>query len=275
MGEESSLTDSAGQSRGRERRFARVLEADPELGLRLTPGAVGRARVELMAPVHTLDRGVWQAPAHLPDDARLGFLVLDGMLARDLVLGGHACTELLGEGDVLEPTPASRAERLVPFEVLWQVLEPIRIAVLDDSFARALAQWPPVASALMERTIRRMTRMSIHQALLQLSPVETRLLVMFWFLAERWGRVTPDGISLRLRLTHQLIGQLVGARRASVTTGLQHVAASGLVLRRSDRTWLLRGPPPQDLAHLHWPVREVEGDVADAWVGAARQSASP
>ena len=39
--------------------------------------------------------------------------------------------------------------------------------------------------------------MSIHQALLQLSPVETRLLVLFWYLAERWGRVTPDGISVR------------------------------------------------------------------------------
>ena len=50
-------------------------------------------------------------------------------------------------------------------------------------------------SALLERAIRRTLRMSIHQALLQLSPVETRLLVLFWHLAERWGRVTPDGIA--------------------------------------------------------------------------------
>ena len=53
--------------------------------------------------------------------------------------------------------------------------------------------------ALLERAVRRTQRMSIHQALLQLSPVETRLLVLFWHLAERWGHVTPDGITVRLR----------------------------------------------------------------------------
>ena len=73
--------------------------------------------------------------------------------------------------------------------------------------------------ALLERAVRRTLRMSIHQALLQLSPVETRLLVLFWHLAERWGHVTPDGISVRLRMSHELLGQLVGSRRASVTTG--------------------------------------------------------
>ena len=58
--------------------------------------------------------------------------------------------------------------------------------------------------------------MSIHQALLQLSPVETRLLVLFWHLAERWGHVTPDGITVRLRISHEVLGQLwaASARRS-------------------------------------------------------------
>ena len=84
-------------------------------------------------------------------------------------------------------------------------------------------------ATLLERAIRRTLRMSIHQALLQLSPVETRLLVLFWHLAERWGRVTPDGISVRLRMSHELLGQLVGCRRASVTTALHRINDSGLV----------------------------------------------
>ena len=84
-------------------------------------------------------------------------------------------------------------------------------------------------ATLLERAIRRTLRMSVHQALLQLSPVETRLLVLFWHLAERWGRVTPDGISVRLRISHELLGQLVGCRRASVTTALHRVDDSGLV----------------------------------------------
>ena len=107
-------------------------------------------------------------------------------------------------------------------------------------------------STLLERAVRRTHRMSIHEALLQLSPVETRLLVLFWHLAERWGHVTPAGIALRLRLPHALLGQLVGCRRASVTTALQHIYSTGALERRSDGTWLLRGDPPDELAGVHW-----------------------
>ncbi len=92
--------------------------------------------------------------------------------------------------------------------------------------------------ALLERVVRRVQRMSIHQALLQLSPVETRLLVLFWHLAERWGHVTPDGITVRLRISHEVLGQLVGCQRASVTTALRHIDESGLIVRKTDGTWL-------------------------------------
>jgi CRP/FNR family transcriptional regulator, cyclic AMP receptor protein len=131
---------------------------------------------------------------------------------------------------------------------------PVRLAILDDGFGRSLARWPQVMSALLERAVRRTHRMSIHEALLQLSPVETRLLVLFWHLAERWGRVTPAGIALRLRLPHALLGQLVGCRRASVTTALQHIYATGALRRRDDGTWLLTGDPPSELTAVHWEL---------------------
>jgi CRP-like cAMP-binding protein len=132
------------------------------------------------------------------------------------------------------------------------VLSSVRLALLDDRLGRALAHWPQVMSALLERAVRRSHRMSIHEALLQLSPVETRLIVLFWHLAERWGHVTPAGIALRLRLPHSLLGQLVGCRRASVTTALQHIYASGELVRRADGTWLLTGDPPEVLGDIHW-----------------------
>jgi CRP-like cAMP-binding protein len=94
--------------------------------------------------------------------------------------------------------------------------------------------------------------MSVHQALLSLSPVETRLLVLFWHLAERWGRVTPAGVVLPLGLTHQILGQLVGCRRASVTTALKEVVESGAAIRRPDGSGLLTGSPPDELSHLTW-----------------------
>jgi len=185
---------------------------------------------------------------------RLGYLILDGLLARDVTLAGRTATELLADGDVVQPWIASREDVLVRYRVAWHVLMPVQLAVLDDEFGRSLARWPQVMSTLLERAIRRTHRMSIHAALLQLTPVETRLLVLFWYLAERWGHVTPGGIVLRLRLPHALLGQLVGCRRASVTTALQHIYAGGELVRRADGTWLLTGNPPDELSSVHWDL---------------------
>jgi CRP/FNR family transcriptional regulator, cyclic AMP receptor protein len=205
-----------------------------------------------VASVLELPAGHWDVPHGEGAHGRLGFLVLEGLLGRDMTLAGRTATELLGDGDVVQPWVAHREDGLVRHRVAWNVLMPVRLAVLDDSFARSLARWPQAMGALLERAVRRTHRMSIHQALLQLSPVETRLLVLFWHLAERFGRVTPAGITLRLRLPHALLGQLVGSRRASVTTALQHIYATGSLSRRADGTWLLKGEPPDELASVHW-----------------------
>ena len=122
--------------------------------------------------------------------------MLEGLLARDLILAGTTATELLGEGDVLQPWLPPREDGLVP---LPRAMARARARCgwrfsTTPSPARS-ANWPQVMGALLERAVRRVQRMSIHQALLQLSPVETRLLVLFWHLAERWGHVTPDGIT--------------------------------------------------------------------------------
>jgi CRP/FNR family transcriptional regulator, cyclic AMP receptor protein len=207
-----------------------------------------------VATVLELPAGHWDVPHREGSRGRLGYLILEGLLARDMTVAGRTATELLGEGDVVQPWAPHREDGLVRFRASWNVLMPVRLAILDDAFGRSLACWPQVMTALLERAIRRTHRMSIHEAVLQLSPVETRLLVLFWHMAERWGRVTPAGIVLRLRLPHALLGQLVGCRRASVTTALQHIYASGELTRRADGTWLLTGDPPDELAGVHWEV---------------------
>jgi CRP/FNR family transcriptional regulator, cyclic AMP receptor protein len=237
----------------------RILEADPELGLRAPASQIARARRELTARVKSFPCGRWEVPHDDADRGGLGFLMLEGLLARDLILAGTTSTELLGEGDVLQPWVPGREERLVRYHVRWHVLSPVRLAVLDVPFANSLSAWPAVMGALLERAIRRTLRMSVHRALLQLSPVETRLLVLFWYLAERWGRVTPSGIALRLRLPHELLGQLVGSQRASVTTALRRIAETGLVVRNADGSWLLRGSAPDELGEIHWQPRVAAG----------------
>jgi hypothetical protein len=196
--------------------------------------------------VKLLGAGRWEVPHDDDERGRLGFLMLEGLLAREVILAGSTCTELLGDGDLIQPWVPEQADGLVRYHVVWHVLAPSKLAVLDDSFARALGEWPQVMTTLLERVVRRTLRMSIHQALLQLSRVETRLLVFFWHAAERWGHVTPDGISIRLQLSHALLGELVGSRRASVTTGLRHLTETGALARRADGTWLLRGSPPDE-----------------------------
>jgi CRP/FNR family cyclic AMP-dependent transcriptional regulator len=243
-----------------------VLGWEPELGLRVPPEQIEQARAELVAKVGRLDRGLWEPPGST-GGGRLGFLILEGLVARNLILAGTTCTELVGEGDVLQPALAPRDDNLVPYQVQWQVLEPSSVAILDDAFARLLGRWPSVMSALLDRAVRRTLRMSIHQALLQLSPLETRLLILFWHLAERWGKVTPMGINVRLRLSHEVLGHLVGARRASVTTALRHVAESGRLVRRTDGTWLLRGAPPDELDRVRWDSAEGSARVALGDVG--------
>ena len=46
-----------------------------------------------------------------------------------------------------------------------------------------------------------------------------------------------------VRLTHEMIGRLVGAHRPSVTTALSELARSGRIARIPEG-WLLRGDPP-------------------------------
>ena len=73
--------------------------------------------------------------------------------------------------------------------------------------------------------------------------VERRLLRKLRQLAERWGRVTPDGIRLDLRLTHQELANMVGAVRESVTIALGRLAEAGEIEVRN-RTLIIR--PPRD-----------------------------
>lgn len=58
-------------------------------------------------------------------------------------------------------------------------------------------------------------------------------------LAERFGRMTEDGIVLDLPLTHDLIGGLVASRRPTVTLAPQRLSAEGQLQRLAGDRWRL------------------------------------
>jgi CRP/FNR family transcriptional regulator, cyclic AMP receptor protein len=96
---------------------------------------------------------------------------------------------------------------------------------------------------LLERFSARAQRVAVSQAISQLNGVDRRLLALFWHLAERWGRITPEGVALPLTLSHRMLAQLVGARRPTVSSALADLAGRHELVRRGDGTWLLLGQP--------------------------------
>ncbi len=79
----------------------------------------------------------------------------------------------------------------------------------------------------------------MHLAMLHLPRVEDRLIALFADLAERFGRMPTDGMLIDLPLTHDVIGQLVGSRRSTVTLALQRLADEQVLDRRDDGRWTL------------------------------------
>jgi len=159
-------------------------------------------------------------------------------------VGDHPCAELIGPGDYLRHHDAVDDEELLPRTIEWTVLAPTRVAQLGPGFAAAAGPWPEVLMTLIDRAARRADRLAVLQAITHLTRVDDRLLALFWYLAERWGRVGPDGVALALRLPHRTLAGMVGARRPSVTTALGHLMARGEIERRPDGAWILRGSPP-------------------------------
>ena len=232
-------------------RKVRVIDAFPEMARHLDAEQERLARQYALATLEVLKPGLWHPRRDIQrEPGHLGLLVLDGLLTRDVVLGETLATELVGRGDILRPVDHDGQDAPVPFDVVWRVLEPTEIAVLDRRFAKVIGHWPEAMEVLMRGAVGRAQSLAVVLAVSHLRRVDVRLLVIMWYLADRWGKVTPDGVHVPLRLTHQTLGRLVGAQRPSVTTALKELAADGRLTRAADSTWLLHGEPPDTLERL-------------------------
>jgi hypothetical protein len=222
-----------------------LADADPELFAGLTPGELADARAQAVARTVALERGPWE-PAALPGldtDGCLGLLVLEGLLLRSVVVASDPRSELVGPGDVLRPWDQDDLAS-VPLEVRWQVIRPARLAVLDGRFLAVASRWPRLTLAVSSRLLRRSRSLTVQLAIADLRRVDERLMLFFWHVADRWGHVGPDGITVPLPVTHEVLSQLVCAQRPTVTSALKRLADEGRLRRNRDRTWLLAPEPP-------------------------------
>ena len=227
-----------------------LVDADPDLGDLLEPRELERARREAITREQRLTPGEWDAAAAQdPAQHHRGFLIVDGLLSRTVEVMGRHCVELVGHGDVMRPWSWDETGSHVRAEIGWQVLEDTRLAVLDHELVLRIVPWPQLGLELFNRGTRRAHHLAVALAIAHHQRVGDRLLLTLWHLAERWGRVTADGIVIPLPLGHQRLADLVGAQRQSVTTALGGLARAGSVSRRDDGTWVLHGEPPEELRH--------------------------
>ena len=231
-----------------------LLNMDPDLARDLDPRRAREAAQRLYARVIDIPRGRWiPSPGFLEGSRPIGLLLLEGLLVREATVGDHPSAELLGPGDLLRAWDDTEQEELLPRTIEWSALTTTRLAVIDHAFAVRAAQWPEVFAGLIDRAARRAERLVVMQAIAHLTRVDDRLLALLWCLAERWGRVVPDGVLVSLRLSHRTLAGMVGARRPSVTTALGQLMARGELERRADGEWILRGAAPE--AHDRGPAR--------------------
>lgn len=231
-----------------------LLDHVPELGDDLSVDEHVQARRTLVAPALELEPGPWD-PRAVSLRPTLGVLVCDGLMTRTIALSGRSTTELLGPGDILRPWDEENDGGPVRFLISWTVHERTHLAVLDRRVAMAVARWPEVAGALSRRAVARSHSLMVQLACAHLPRLDERLLVLFWHLATRWGRVGREGTVVSLRLTHRTLAELAGARRPSVTAALGELARRDLVVRAPEG-WVLKGDPST-------PPAGLEGDAPE------------
>lgn len=224
-----------------------VLREAPELAERIPPQRRDRAIAQCVAPELRLTPGSWQAERSIAPAGTVGLLVLSGLLIRRVGVVGRSGAELLGEGDLLRPWQPEPDDSTLALRSAWLVVEPTRLAVLDERFMACASRYPELVGELLSLAIERSRNFGVQLAIIHQARVDTRLHMLLWHLASRWGRVRKDAMVLPLRLTHTVLADLVAARRPTVTSSLSRLGRLGLV-HFDGEVWVLSGGPPGELA---------------------------
>lgn len=228
----------------------RLLDAAPWLSEEMAEGESKLASSRIVVRRLSVPPGPWTWDPPYP---KIGYLVLGGLLARGLHINGSTALglDLVGERDLMQPWNFAPESRSIPVEIDWTVLAPLELAVLDDAFEDAIRLWPTLALNLMRTLSERVWSASSLLAARHIGRLDGRILATLWMLADRWGRVGVEGVTIVLpQLTHEMLARVVAARRPSVTTSLGKLRRLGLVEQRSGGIWVLTGDPVEALQQV-------------------------
>jgi CRP-like cAMP-binding protein len=235
-----------------------VLRSDTDLADALTPDRRQEALAHCTAEEIRIPVGDGISDIS-PMNGGLGLLILSGLVIRRLGIDGRFGAELLGEGDLLRPWQWETDSATLPLEMTWSIVEPVRLALLDDEFVRrCIGRFPELAPPLVGRAMQRARNLAVNMAIVHQARVDSRLHMLLWHLAARWGRVRTEGTVVPFRLTHTILADLVAARRPTVTSALSDLSRRGLIDSRGAE-WVLFGEPPRELLDIEVAAAAAAG----------------
>jgi len=236
----------------------RLLDVEPDLAVGLSDAERAHAS-GLVVRAIKVPAGRWSPPE--PLHAAMGVVVLSGQLIRIGRTFARADIHLLGPGDLTECRAISDSHGE------WRALLPAHLALLGDGFVLAARRWPALMTGLAQRLFDAQQEQHTRAAICAMARVEQRILALLCHLAGRWARVTTDGVTITLPVTHGLLGALIGARQPTVSLALRALHDQQLLSRRDDGTWLL----PPDAAQ--WPTAGIPN--CRAWLAADGRNPEP
>lgn len=241
-----------------------MLLSRPELGARPLVPNRGLLRREIAITAGPFEIGP------LTGDHRgcLGLLVCDGLITAQLGAGRGQVAWLLGAGDLIRPWELTHLPLAQSSE--WRALTDAKIMRIERG-----PEPDPVAIDRVLSRANRTTHWLLATSLILSSPsIAERLLLLFALYGERWGKVTPEGVRIKLPLTHQLLGRLCGARRPTVTLAIKSLEEHGSVTRVSPDVWLLHQHPWPGDARYDSATYEPAVGMGRAWIDGAANPAT-
>jgi CRP-like cAMP-binding protein len=214
-----------------------LLEADGELRAAVPEDVRGRVGETLRVPGYRVDPGVIDLPPAALSETTFALLIVHGSMACTTRVGTGRMIELLSAGDLLMPSATPMA--MPSSHTALTCTDEVLLAPLDRTFLRAAAVWPELMLIVQGRLLDQRHRLAVHAAICQLPRVEQRLMGLMWHLADRFGKVSPDGIILAQPLNHRALAEMVGARRPTVSIALKRLQERGQLRRRADGAWIL------------------------------------
>src|SRR5437763_11182436 len=167
-----------------------LLREDAELAEAIPPERRATALENCTAEELTLGVAPRGKPTLTPLSGGVGMLVLGGLLVRRVGIDGRFGAELLGEGDLLRPWQWEADSPTLPLQTGWSIVEPARLALLDEGFVRrCLGPFPELAVVFVSRAMQRARKLAVNMAIVHQARIDVRLHMLLWHLSRRWGRV--------------------------------------------------------------------------------------